>query len=267
MRRVFVGTLIIMLMCTFCRAETITINIDTATEQEINDLIKRLQEEKTERIIERLAEEPFGLPSDGLITFRDIPWYTSRTNAEKILGKSSSSNWMSSLFRLSYIDYQNISWGGDTVEGDLGCRPYYNGLTVAGYTPSDMYLCFMFPIVDDLIIRDISVAQLYMGYYTFTSSDFGDIGSVYLDLEEKLTRLYGEGESTVTEYSSYIIWQDIEENKIRLKVDSNNTYLTLAYIAGDADSRIDELAQALALEKKKVEDQIRIENENNVGGL
>lgn len=256
-----------LFLCSFAAADTLTIDTDVATDEEINALLETLHAEKITRIKTRLASEVIEPDTDGLNLFRNIPWYSTREQAEKILGVTSSSDWMSGLYRLSYIDYENVSTGADTVDGDLGCRPYYSGLSVAGYKPSDVYLCFVFPIVDGEIIRDNSVAQLYMGYYTFEKDDFGDLLIIYSDLETKLKALYGEGTYTETKYKNYRIWKDKVGNIIRLQVDNDGYYLTLGYVANDADARIDAMAQAYLDEKTREENLLRLENTNNVDGL
>ena len=264
--------LCLLLSCFFiisaAKADTITIDTSTATEDEIILAIDILQTEKINRIKTRLSNEVIEPKADGIFMFRNIPWYSTRDEVTKTLEISANSKELGNVYRLGYINYSNTYSGSDYIEGKLGCYLSSRSLSVAGYKPSGTYLRFMVPVVDGEIIRDASVAQFYMGYYTFDGDDFGDLSLVYNDLESKLNALYGKGYFNLGDYPTNTIWKDTEGNMIRLQIHTQRKdWLTLAYLSADADERIDALAQAYVEEKTREEDLLRLENTNNVDGL
>lgn len=268
MRKLLCLLLVGMFLLSTACADTLAIDTESATDDEITSMIEVLQAEKINRIKTRLANEVIEPDADGLILFRNIPWYSTRNQTKDILGVTSKDVELGNVYRLSYIDYSNAYDSSDYVEGQLGCYLYSRSYTVAGYQPSRTYFRFMVLVIDGEIIRDASIAQFYMGYYTFDGDDFGDLSLVYSDLESKLYALYGDGSYNPGEYHTYTIWKDNAGNMIRLQINSKrNNWLTLAYVANDVDARIDALAEAYEAEKTKKEEILRLKNTNNVDGL
>lgn len=266
MKKFIVAFLALMLITATAIADVVTVDLASATDDELSSFIQTIRDEQTNRYKEKLAAQQIDADPDG-ITFRGIPWFSTVEATEKAIGQVSEYKYASDLRRLGYIDYSNVTTGADRVDGDLGCNVSYAGLSVAGYQPSSSIACYIFPIVDGQIVRDIQSAQIYMGYYTFESEDYGDLSIVYDDLARKLEQLYGKGNESSTEYYTNTVWQDDTGNVIRLRKDNDASYLTLAYVASTADSRLDDMAVAYVDEKTREEDAIRNENVNNTDGL
>lgn len=247
-------------------AETLQLDFAAASDAELRNAIQLIQEEQVARYKEALADQAIPEDTDG-ISFRGIPWFSSLETAETMIGQVSKYRSADDLRRLSYTDYSSVSSGADRVDGELGCNISYSGQNVAGYKPSSTCICYIFPIVEGQIVREFDLAQMYMGYYEFEDEDYGDLSSVYDDLQTKLSKLYGKGKSSSSKYFTNIVWQDEMGNKIRLQIDDDASYLTLAYVASAADSRLDEMADACAAEKAQAEEAIRQQNINNTDGL
>ena len=213
----------------------------------------------------------FASAEDKLITFRGIEWYTAKEDVEQKLyaDGASSAGWLGSpeeIYRLVATDYSNVTMGSDRVDGG-GVRAWYRDISVAGFTPSDTYACYLYPIQNGKIIYDDDQAEFYFGWYTFDAGDFADHEGIFDDLSEKLTKLYGTGKKESAKYHTTITWSDKEKNKIRLLINDKKNYVTLGYIAGDADSRLDEMEKALVREAKEKEKQERENNADNSDGL
>lgn len=265
-RKVVIVLLVLVFVSSTAFAENIQIDFSVATDAELKEAILMLQAEQVARYKINLAKQEIFADTDG-ISFRNIPWFSTLESIESTLGQVSKYRSADDLRRLSYTDYSGVSSGRDRVDGDLGCNISYSGLSVAGYTPSSTRICYIFPIVEGQIVREFELAQMYMGYYEFEDEDCGDLVSIYDDLGNKLEKLYGEGKGSSDENFTNIVWQDADSNKIRLQVNGKATYLTLAYVASTADSRLDEMDEAYAVEKKQAEDAVRYENINNTDGL
>lgn len=212
------------------------------------------------------------------ITFRDIPWYSTKTEAEKILADGGATAedgiWENYAYRMSGIDWIRSMGRNDFVDGG-GFHGTYSGVNVAGYDVSDTYACYIFTIDEQgNINKTVDDAQFYFGWYTFDSNDFADGEEIYNDLSEKLTSLYGEGVSdTENKYHSTVTWHDDENNQIRLLLGNKNTegayerYVTLGYMAADAEDRLDEIEAILNEEDIASEAEDREANQDNVSGL
>lgn len=206
-----------------------------------------------------------------IILFRNHKWYEKKTDFEQALfGEGAkSAGWLSSsnnIYRMSATDYANVTMGSDRVDGG-GYRGWYSGIDVAGYTPSDIYACFIYPIKNGTIIHDEEQAEFYFGWYSFDSNDFADHQGIYNDLSQKLSKLYGKGKTNVGKYNTTTTWQDKEGNQIRLFINNDKDYVTLGYMAHDADKKLDAMKTALTKEAKAIEETNRNNNKNNNNGL
>lgn len=209
-------------------------------------------------------------------TFRDIPWYSTKTDVEQIFeddGMTIGTNsWENQVRRMSAIDFLNTMSGSDYVDGG-GYVGRYTGVTVAGYEVSEMGASYIYTIDDSgNINKSDDDALFYFGWYEFDANDYVDGDGVYNDLAEKLVSIYGEG--VVDEESKYhttITWCDESGNQIRLLLGGKDWdtghYVTLGYIAAGADERLDEIQGALDAEKAAEEAAERESNKDDLSGL
>lgn len=206
------------------------------------------------------------------ITFRDIPWYSTKTETESILfaDGAKESGWMSSpnnIYRMSGINFRSSTSGSDRVDGG-GYMGWYSGVSVAGYDVADTYVCYIYPFDENgNIIRSDDDAQLYFGWYSFGPNDCSDHRAIYDDLVTKLTSLYSNGTSETDDYRSSVTWYDNQNNQIHILINSDEDYVALGYITADADARLDEMQAALDAEAAANEAAEREANKKNVSGL
>lgn len=209
---------------------------------------------------------------DGLIRFREIKWYSSKKDVEKFLFENGAdiAGWMgnnNTIYRMSGIDYTNMTTGEDVVENG-GYQGWYSGVSVAGYEASSTYACYIYPINDNGSIETSDdKAQFYFGWYTFTQDTYSDISSIYEDLKMKLCSLYGNGNERKSDFRTTMTWKDTENNQVRLLIDSDATYITLGYMANGADERLDEMEIALDNAAAQKEAEEREKNKQNTSGL
>lgn len=211
------------------------------------------------------------MAEDKAITFRGIEWYTTKQETEeKLFAEGAYSHgWLGSpnnIYKLSATDYENITMGSDRVDGG-GFRGWYANVSVAGYDVEDTYACYLYPIKDGKIVHDDDLAELYFGWYSFGTGDYADHEGIFNDLNAKLSNLYGKGKRNNSKYNSTITWTDKKNNKIRLFINDDKDYVTLGYIAGDAEKRLNAMSKALQKEEKEKEREERQKNSNNNNGL
>lgn len=206
------------------------------------------------------------------ITFRDIQWYSSKADVESLLYADGASNggWIgdeNTIFRINALDFLNSWSNSDEVKGG-GYHAWYSGVTVAGYTPSDTYACYIYKIDESgHIDHTVDNSELYLGWYTFNQSDFVDHESIFSDLASKLTNLYGQCEDYSDKWKIVKTWHDDTGNQIRLHEDDDKTYVVLAYMAADADARLDAMQTAVDAENAAAEADEREKNASNTDGL
>lgn len=265
MKKIIAFLMLLLFSTTSVIAEELTINLATATDEELSSIVQLIQEEQLNRYKASLTAQQLTADADG-ISFRGIPWFSTLEYTESQLGTIPTYQNRGEVYRKGYI----YSYGGhnksDVIEGDTGCRHHYS-LKVAGYQPTSSRACYIFPIVDGRIIRDPSLAQLYMGYYTFDGDSFGDLSKVYDDLSGKLNALYGEGVGAQYAYYLETTWRDEAGNYTVLYFHTGASYMVLAYIAAEAEQRLDEMAAAYLNEKTLEDDILRNKNLNNTDGL
>ncbi len=210
---------------------------------------------------------------DSGFTFRNIPWYSTKADTEKIFsenGIAESENFTedNNAYRLSVIHFENVYNGSDYVEGG-GYSTRYHGMTVAGYTPSDVNVSYIYPVNDDgSLTKDNSLAQFYFARYVFDSNDYTGLQAIHDDLLGKLKSIYGDTPAlSAEEYWSTETWTDENSNTIQLLISDDADYVCLAYIAGDADARLDAVQTALDNEALAQEESDRAANASNTDGL
>lgn len=206
------------------------------------------------------------------ILFRDIPWYSTKAETESVLFKegAAATGWMSNpneIYRMDASNYSSVTTKSDRVDGG-GYRGWYSGVSVAGYDVSDTYACYVYPLDDNgKIIASDEDAEFYFGWYTFDKDDFSDHQAIYDDLNAKLSSLYGESTPGGDDYKTTAIWTDSENNIIRLLINADKDYVTLGYIAADANERLDAVQNALDQAAADAEAAERNANKSNVSGL
>lgn len=209
------------------------------------------------------------------ITFRSIPWYSTRKEAEQLLedeGASSSNDaWKNYARRLSGIQFLSTMSGSDYVDG-AGIARNYSGLSVAGYEPSEVGACYIYNINEDgTLDRNEDNAEFYFGWYGFDSRDYVDGIGVYEDFLQKLTSVYGDGSTNdESDYFTTTDWFDPDGNQIRLLLGGKSNekyYVSIGYIVPDADSRLDAVQDVLNAEAAAAEASERDANKENVEGL
>lgn len=209
---------------------------------------------------------------DSGITFRGIEWYSTKADVEQTLfadgaKEAGSLGVADKIYRMSGTNFSSVTLGTDRVDGG-GYRGWYSGISVAGYTPSDTYACYVYSIDDSgAIDRNGDTAQFYFGWYTFDANDFSDHEGIYDDLAAKLSSLYGDCEDFAGDYWTTKTWTDDSGNQIRLLINSDKNYVTLGYMASDADARLDAMQEALDNEQAVAEESERQENASNTDGL
>lgn len=251
MKRVKSAFALLLVLCfgfsTVTLAETITIDLETASYEEIVVAYDMLKNERIERLKENFASEHQIQPASG-ITFRNVPWGSTRTETEAILGNGSSSG--------SYI---TASRGSVYTDG-IGVQTKYKNWTLAGYPLQYAEVNYVYPVVDGMLIRDDSSAILYLAEYDIW--DVGDTNAVVEDLTTKLSGLYGTyisgswGERT---------WTDENGNYIELSYSSSRVYLI--YSSAQAEELLGRAYQAIQDERREQEELLRIQNQNNTDGL
>ncbi len=249
MRRLLANLLAFLLLTsitTTAMAEVITIDTETATYEEIVAAYELLKLERVARLKESFAESHEIYPLEG-ITFRDVPWGSTRVEAEAILGPASGSRaFVYSGFVTIYTDGRGLS-------------TYYNGGSVAGYAVPQITLDYVYPVLDGKILRDDSLAVICSGRYVI--EDVGDIHAVMDDLTAKLSTLYG----SYTQSIHGRLWTDIKGNTITLQGGDTSVYLL--YYPSYRDALLEAAAQAIAAERAEQEELLRIQNQNNTDGL
>ena len=210
---------------------------------------------------------------DFTISFRGIPWYSKRSEAEAVIlgdgenvvGSLGNPNEMDNLRGAFVWDY-TMEDQEYKVDG-AGCRGWYNHMDVAGYTPTFVWAYYLYPVQDGVLVKDDDEAEFYFAYYEFMAGDFSDYNAIYEDLAQKLETLYGKPEEKTSDFFKASIWSDNEDNKIVLSSLTQNDNVKLAYIAGEANDRLEEALSILDAEALSEENAEREENKNNTNGL
>ena len=264
MKRFLVLLLALIMLCSISVAETLSIDPSTATESEVTDMINTLSQLRVDMIRARLAANPIQATDKDTYTFRNVPWYSTKAQAESIMGLSSSRTSDNIYETIEVIEYPSTRYG--EVEGNTGIDARYSKLAVAGYQ-ANMYAEFIFPIENGIIIRDPELAQFYMGYYWISNNDYTDIPAVFEDLHTKLTGVYGASMDASTNYHSIRKWVDGAGNSIVLIASTNWNHIAIAYIATGADARVEAMKAAIHEEAVQREELERLNNSTNVDGL
>lgn len=250
MKRVISAFTLLLVLCfgfSTTLAETITIDLETASYEEIVAAYDMLKNERIERLKENFASEHQIQPVSG-ITFRNVPWGSTKIEAEEILGERSSFS--------SYITARR----GFVYTDGRGVQTKYTNWTLAGYSLEYAEVNYVYPVVDGMLIRDDSSAILYLAEYDIW--DVGDTNAVVEDLTTKLSGLYGTYSSGSSDKRT---WTDENGNYIELSYSSSRVYLI--YSSAQAEELLGRAGQAIQDERREQEELLRIQNQNNADGL
>ena len=228
-------------------AEVVTVDLETATYEEIVAACELLKAERVARLKETFAETHEIQPLDG-ITFRGVPWGSTRAEAEAILGAPSNT--------ITYI----CAGVGSVYTDGRGISTYYAGWTVAGYPVPTATLGFVYPVLEGKLLRDDSLAVMCSGMYEI--QNIGDVNAVMDDLTTKLSALYGS--YTHGSFNTRV-WTDANGHSITLWPTDTSVYLL--YYHADRDALMNAAVQAIADERAEQEELLRIQNQNNTDGL
>ena len=233
-------------------ANTITIDTETATYNEVVEAINQLTTIRKNMLNEQFATN-HKIEQKDEINFRGVPFHSTKKEAELTFGS------------LTYYDHNMIkiiSGPSSAMSGDYGVRGTYQGLTVAGYPVKYTEIDYVYPIVDGVVLRNDDLAIFYIGSYKI--EDLGDIDAAVLDLVNKLNNLYGEYTKQNVQGDCFV-WTDINGNIVRLYQWPSTIWIM--YYASDTETLLSNIKKADDNEKAQQEELLRIQNQNNTDGL
>lgn len=186
MRHFIVGVLLVLLLLTSCAQQ----------EQATSRILSMSEQDDTSANV--VSRESHELSEE--IRFRNIEWG---------IGPDAVCNRLDDC-AFTYFENQNMrTWENvDGWTGDYVVKPYGHYLfdmvsdDVAGYPLREVELFFMYDIVDGEVDHKIENEKLYLAKYSFSVLD---IDSAYIDLQGKLSSLYGSGEETFKANSRFSV--------------------------------------------------------------
>ena len=206
--------------------------------------------------------------SETPIKFRGIEWYTQFADVNEQLGlsKGYSKEYIMINNDLAVMDDIDGDWVRDenynTITG-MGIEVWYNSVDVAGYSAIPTLYC-IYPIADGATIVNENEAELYKAEYIIDG--YTDAVSVYMDLKEKLTSVYGNGEPrNVSFRKECTYWQDEVGNELLLSRAVGT--VAISYAANGHRERLKALKEVRLAEICKAEAEERAQNTENTSGL
>lgn len=232
MRKAQMFLAVLLLICVTlvsANAEILTIDLDNASYEEIDNAYQQLKQERLDKIKEKFKETYEPEPKSDIM-FRGIP--------------SRQSTYLSKLNRV--------------IGEDIGISTSYSTFQLAGYSVSTD-VNYVYPIEEGVIIRDADLAMMvFVEYIIF---DVSDASKVVDDLTNKLVKLYGNYQID----DGARIWFDNNNNAIQVHPASTRIYII--YTSEMADRMIDSANQVRNAEVAEQEELLRIQNQNNYDGL
>ena len=229
-------------------AETLTIDLDNTSIDELTDAINTLAAVRLQLVTERFKNEHTA-QSSGNISFRGIPWVETRENVDKIMNQTKYAN-------KGFI----YNTEGRVYTNGIGLYDEYRGLTLVGYDVTQCRLFYVYPTVEDVLIRDDNIALFY--YADYYVANLGDISAAQNDITDKLTKLYG---NYTNDKNGDRRWTDDQGNTIILHTWENTFDLTYYY--AKSETLLHAADHAVDLENAEKEEQNRAENQDNYDGL
>lgn len=238
---------VLLLICvTFvsANAEILTIDLDNASYEEIDNAYQQLKQERLNKIKEKFKETYEPEPKSDIM-FRGIPWGTTRSEVEQQIGLPSQ------VFE--YLAEENL-----VISSETGIKTSYYGIQLAGYSAT-ANINYVYPVVDGRMLHDKDLAS--MAYVEYVLWNVGDGNMIAEDLTQKLVQLYGDYQT----HSKRRVWYDNANNEIEMRIYSNSVYIY--YISRNSEQMINVAEKALDAELAEQEEILRLQNQNNYDGL
>lgn len=201
--------MLIQVLSSFAAAAEINIDLDTASYDEIVAAIDELNEKRIEILKEQFSSEFIVNPADK-ITFRDATLQSLKRDVDEILG-------VAEYYQTNLVT--SPKGPGICINDPIGMDGWYRGWSVAGYETDVTIVSFVYPVVDNQLIRDDSLAIFYTADYRIVVKD---VDSTVADLTEKLSSKYG---SPGYNENGRPIWTDSNNNSVYLYVLGNTVHI------------------------------------------
>lgn len=143
--------------------------------------------------------------AENAVVFRNIPWGTNYTTAKSICSDITWYNYSSeSHYADTVKDIVGIGEDYDAINQNINMYAYSSSsskISVAGYSVEDVNMYFAFtPNPSGMLTHDDNNTALYMASYTLEPADYE---GVFLDLQNKLSSIYGNPIDTYSETSIF----------------------------------------------------------------
>lgn len=253
-KKIFIKTFTLAIICTLL----LNTMVFASTAQDHYDAAEDARQRAEEALWNAnmiLAQAKAAPISETQVLFRDIPWYLTRSDVDKLLTDQGITvipkddpEEVTALNRTVY-KLENVEPPHPVV--GAGYLEKCENISVSQYEPATCGLCFMYTINEDgSVNKSDDEAEFYYGWYDFWSDDYDAEISKYTDLKDKLTSIYGEGVEVTNDYDQiFTNWYDYEGNRIQLYYSPNTTgeyhAVHLGYQAANAESRLNRLEDAL----------------------
>lgn len=247
MRKAQMFLAVLLLICVTlvsANAEILTIDLDNASYEEIDNAYQQLKQERLDKIKEKFKETYEPEPKSDIM-FRGIPWGTTRSEVEQQIGLPSQ------VFE--YLAEENL-----VISSETGIKTSYYGIQLAGYSAT-ANINYVYPVVDGRMLHDKDLAS--MAYVEYVLWNVGDGNMIAEDLTQKLVQLYGDYQT----HSKRRVWYDNANNEIEMRIYSNSVYIY--YISRNSEQMINVAEKALDAELAEQEEILRLQNQNNYDGL
>ena len=207
MRKAQMFLAVLLLICVTlvsANAEILTIDLDNASYEEIDNAYQQLKQERLDKIKEKFKETYEPEPKSDIM-FRGIPWGTTRSEVEQQIGLPSQ------VFE--YLAEENL-----VISSETGIKTSYYGIQLAGYSAT-ANINYVYPVVDGRMLHDKDLAS--MAYVEYVLWNVGDGNMIAEDLTQKLVQLYGDYQT----HSKRRVWYDNANNEIEMRIYSNSVYI------------------------------------------
>lgn len=233
-----------------------------------NNMEEEVIVEESKSDLENNDDEYVNLSTDKEIIFRDIPWGTSFSDVDEILGDMNLMNISGEDFQTKSIDdiilgdYKGLDF--EYTDINIIASAMNNEIEVAGYTTNGIDLYFSYVPNNEVLNKTEEESALYGAKYTFGTTNINQMSE---DLKNKLKATYGEPvkESTDSdiwgnEYE-YVFWRGSNDTELVLKTcdapDDSDLYedeIEISYVWFEGDKMLQMASDTLkqeAINKEK----------------